>query len=99
MTETEAVIVKKILNSLNSLPHTHAMKIHGDPYQERGLPDVLCCSHGHFFAFEVKRPDKLKRVSRYQEHKLKQIRGAGGDAHVISSPKEAVDIVRGDSDS
>lgn len=95
MSETEADLVKKIIKALRALPHTEAMKIHGDLYQERGIPDILCCRKGEFFAFEVKRPGKEKNVSKYQDLKLKRIREAEGIALVISSVEEAVNAVKG----
>lgn len=90
MSETEAELVKNIVKRLRSLPHTEAMKIHGDMYQERGIPDILCCHRGKFYAFEVKRPGKEKNVSKYQELKLKRIKDAGGGAFVIASVEGAL---------
>lgn len=91
--ETEAELVKKIIKALRAIPKTEAMKIHGDMYQERGIPDILVCFKGHFFAFEVKRPGKEKNVSKYQALKLERVRAAGGRALVISSVKEALDAI------
>jgi len=93
MAETEADLVKKIIKALRALPKTEAMKIHGDLYQERGIPDILCCRKGKFFAFEVKRPGKEKNVSKYQQLKLLRIKEARGVALIISSVEEALKAV------
>jgi Holliday junction resolvase len=94
MPETEAELVKKIVKTLCEQPLTEAMKIHGDMYQERGIPDILCCHKGKFYAFEVKRPGKEKNVSKYQELKLSRIRKARGIAVVISSMDEALYFIK-----
>lgn len=91
---TEAELVKKIVKTLREQPYTEAMKIHGDMYQERGIPDIICCSRGYFYAFEVKRPGKEKNVTAFQELKLNRVRRARGKAAVISSVQEALDIIR-----
>lgn len=93
MPETEAELVKKIIKALRMIPQCEAMKIHGDMYQERGIPDILVCYRGNFVAFEVKRPGKERNVSKFQHLKLLKISKAGGVARVISSTYEAIDIL------
>jgi len=58
MAETEAQLVKKMIKALRKLPKTEASKIHGDPYQERGIPDIMGSHKGHAFTIEAKRPGK-----------------------------------------
>lgn len=69
--ETEAELVKKMRDALRE-KGCECSKIHGDKYQERGVPDILGCNpKGKFFAIEAKRPGKEKNVSAWQAKKLK----------------------------
>lgn len=52
-------------------------------YGRKGIPDVLACWHGGFYAIEVKvLPDK---PSPWQERELSEIRDASGCAIVAYS--------------
>lgn len=51
----EKTITKEILSWLRAHGFW-AVKIHGGPFQRAGLPDIIACKKGRFFAFEVKRP-------------------------------------------
>lgn len=69
-------------------------KVAGGPFQPSGIPDLLFCIEGIFFAFEVKMPLSGK-LSKIQELTLERIRKNGkGQAHVVTSPDETVDIIR-----
>jgi len=69
-------------------------KIHGGPFQAAGIPDLIGCVEGLFFAFEVKRPHGGK-ISEIQEATIRKINRDGkGVAMVVTSPKEAVNAVR-----
>jgi hypothetical protein len=68
-------------------PRTKAFKIHGNQYQESGIPDLLICSNGRFIGVECKvvKPVKLgsiirldTAISKVQIYRLKEIIGAGG---------------------
>ena len=61
-------------------------KIHGEAMQERGLPDIIGCLDGHYFAFEVKRLNL--RPSPLQQHHLDAIDKAGGLSAVVTSVEE-----------
>jgi len=54
-----------------------------------GLPDIIGCFEGKFFAFETKTPDKRSNTSMIQERIMQKIRDAGGLAQVVCSPSEA----------
>jgi len=65
-------------------------KIHGGPSQ-RGIPDILGCYNGKFFAFEVK--TAKGKLTELQVHNLNRIHRAGGAAKVIRSVEEAINVV------
>ena len=52
-------------------------KIHGgDPYQESGIPDLLCCWGGLFFGIEVKDPKgKPSAIQLAQGIRIKKAKG------------------------
>lgn len=69
------------------------VKIHGGPFQDAGIPDLIGCVEGRFFALEVKCEDG--RVSSIQTVTMDKIRRKGqGVAAVVLTPEEAVDVVR-----
>ena len=53
-----------------------------------GIPDIIGCYHGLFFAFEVKR-DATEKPTRLQLYYLDRIRRAGGIALLIHSVEQA----------
>ena len=56
---------------------------------QSGIPDILGCLNGYFFAIELKVPGG--RIAPLQEHELEKIRKAGGSAIVAYS----IENVRG----
>ncbi len=66
------------------------IKIHGSPYQRRGLPDLLVIHKGKPYFFEIKPPGSL--ASEMQLHQLDRIRKAGAIAEVVRS-QEMVQLI------
>jgi len=64
-------------------------KIHGGPYQEAGIPDIIGCYKGYFIAFEVKRPNKRSNVSVRQGYQIDRLDREGAFVGVITSTQEA----------
>lgn len=68
-------------------------KVWGGPFQIAGIPDLIGCCEGLFFAFELKMPGKeLKPLQLEIIRRI--IEDGGGCACVIYDPQEAVDKVR-----
>jgi Holliday junction resolvase len=93
--ESEAELVKRMVKALRKLPKTEASKIHGDQYQERGIPDIMGCYKGHAFVIEAKRPSKEKNLSAYQALKLKRYKLAGCRTGVATTVEQALAIATG----
>ncbi len=54
-----------------------ATKVHGDPMQERGVPDILACIDGRFLACETKEPgEEPSDIQLYQLRKIREALGA-----------------------
>lgn len=63
-----------------------AVKIHGSPYTENGIPDLLICLRGRFIAAEAKQPGK--KPTTIQERRLQEYRDAGGTAFWFDTMEE-----------
>jgi len=61
------------------------IKIHGGPYQEKGLSDIIGCLDGRFIAIEVKMPGKEDTVTDMQQRFIDQVLESGGVALVSSN--------------
>jgi very-short-patch-repair endonuclease len=90
----EKTIVANIAKYLHSLPRTWYFKVHGGPFQLAGVPDLIGCHHGRFFAIEVKTPDG--KLSTLQRAILSQIQAAGGLCGVARSVDDARRILDGE---
>jgi hypothetical protein len=92
-TKPETRIVDAIMRSLRDLPRCWCFKAHGGPYQAAGIPDIVGCLDGRFFAIEVKVPGN--RPTRLQELTLSRIAAAGGLAGVATSVEDALTVLDG----
>ena len=82
----EKDIVAAIMRLLKRAPHCFAWKEHGGMYGSAGIPDVICCLDGRFFAFEVKTP--LGRLTKLQERTIYRTKVAGGHAFAVRSVED-----------
>lgn len=62
-------------------------KVWGNALTPAGIPDIICCYHGLFVAFETKTP--TGELSRIQEHTHKKMRAANAFVFVPRSVEEA----------
>ena len=82
----EKDITAAIMRYLKTVPSCFCWKQPGGCYGTAGLPDVICCIHGMFVAFEVK--TNIGRLSKLQEMTMKRIWEAGGRAFKVTSVAE-----------
>lgn len=86
----EGIVKKKLVTILKSIgayyffPATHG-------YGRSGVPDIVGCLHGQFFAIEVKAEGK--KPTALQEHEMKQIRAVGGTAFVYDGTMSDEEII------
>ena len=73
-------------------PDAFVWKAAAGPYSRGGIPDICAIIAGHFFGFEVKRPE-VGRLSKIQEQTIKEINAAGGTAAVVSYPEQVEKII------
>ena len=82
----EAVIVQNIMKYLKTVPNCFAWKEHGGMYGTAGIPDIIACIDGKFYAFEVK--TDVGKPTKLQEATIRKIRSCGGTALVVRSVDE-----------
>lgn len=88
----EKDITNRILKYLRTLPHCFCWKEHGGMYSTSGMPDIICCINGIFYAFEVKTP--IGRLTLLQQATIDKINDAGGRAYKVTSPDEVKNIIQ-----
>lgn len=74
-------------------PNAFVWKAQAGPYCRQGIPDICAIIDGHFFGFEVKRPE-VGHPSKIQEITIQQINRAGGTAAVVSFPEQVERIIQ-----
>ena len=82
----EKDIVQSILRYLKAVPDCFAWKTHGGMYGTAGIPDIIACVNGRFFAFEVK--TATGKVTALQKATLQKILASGGTAEIVRSVDE-----------
>lgn len=87
--QPESKLSRRILNALRS-EGAFAFKVLPSVEMMSGLPDVIGCYRGRFFALETKMPGKEKNVSPRQNYVISCIRRAGGFAQVVTSVDEGI---------
>lgn len=88
---SERSITKQAMHYLERLPHSWWLKVHGGPYQKTGVPDIIGCYRGRFFAFEIKVPGG--RTTPKQDHEVERIQEAGGAVSVVESLREIQKLI------
>ena len=84
-------IVRAILKYLKTVPGCFAWKEHGGMYGTAGIPDIIACINGEFYAFEVKTP--VGKTTALQDATIRKIRKSGGQAFVVRSVDEVKEIL------
>lgn len=91
--QPEGRLVREIRKLITS-EGGRCFKIHGDssPYQERGIPDLLCVYRGFFVGLEAKLEGE--KADPRQRKILREIRAAGGIARVVTSVGQVRKLLR-----
>ena len=87
----ERDIVAAILRYLKTVPRCFCWKEHGGMYGTAGIPDIIACIDGAFYAFEVKRPGG--KLTKLQESAIQRIKDAKGKAYKVTGCKEVQEII------
>ena len=92
MAQRESRLSRDIMSQLR-LQGAFCFKVWGSEHMMAGLPDIIGCYRGRFFALETKLPEKRTNTSIVQERIMEKIRRAGGLAQVVCTIPEAVEAV------
>ena len=90
----ESNLTKTILKYLRGLDGCFAWKAHGGRFGTAGIPDVICCYRGRFFAFEVKVPGN--KPTEIQQATIDRLKQAGARVFVVNSVKDVRRIMEGE---
>ena len=82
---TEAYIQRNIVKELEQRWNAYVIKTIAS--NRAGVPDIVCCIAGQFFAFEVK-ATKGGKTSELQKAHIDRVRKSGGYAVVVHSVAE-----------
>lgn len=101
-TAPETNLVNRIRRVIKTAyPQSWVAKVHGGPFQQAGIPDLLVIANGRTIALEVKcqRPGETAehargRATAQQQSQIRQITEAGGVAGVVLDPREALTLIQ-----
>ena len=85
-------VVVPVMKYLRTLSNGKFINIHGSVYSERGTPDIVGCIDGQMVVMECKRRSGIK-ADPIQEWRMQEWRYAGAIAGVISSVKDAQELI------
>lgn len=92
-TQGESRLQRRIQEALTrAFPGCYVIKVHVSEFSAAGTPDLIACIRGYFIALEVKVPGETP--TELQAYTLRCIHDAGGLAHVVTSPEQAVALVQ-----
>lgn len=89
----EKEIVSAIMRYLKTVPRCYAWKEHGGMYGTAGIPDIIACIDGKFYAFEVK--TATGKTTKLQDAIIRKILACGGTAAVVRSVCEVRAVING----
>lgn len=101
MPTTEAGLQRSVVKAIaRQWPGCWIFNVVGSPYQAAGVPDLLVCVQGQLFGVELKfqrpgesRAHAVERATPQQRAQIGRINRAGGVAGVVTTPKEALDLI------
>lgn len=88
----EKAIVARVMAAARRLGW-HTLKMHGNVYMTKGLPDVLCLRDGRAVWLEVKRPGE--EPTRIQCHRMRELMEVGCPCAVVRSAGDAIAFLEG----
>ena len=86
----ESVLQRQIIKHLRGMG-AWVFNVHGSPYQQVGVPDLLVGYKGRFYAMEVKRPGGV--LSPVQAKVIEEIRASGSVAGRVESIEDAIKLL------
>lgn len=92
LTQFESSVVEGIVRAIDRAGG-FSIKTQGSAARS-GMPDLIGCYRGRFFAIEVKSPGREGTLTRQQAATLRLIERRGGIAFVATSAAQAMEVLR-----
>jgi hypothetical protein len=93
MKKLETRLVHKIIDAIHKeYPTAYLRKIHGNPFQHAGIPDIVGCVKGYFIGLEVK--TATGRITKIQDLEGLEIIKAKGIYGVVTNETQALEIIK-----
>jgi Holliday junction resolvase len=88
----EAGLQRKVIQHLkqNNIWHVKTKESN-----RSGIPDLIGCKSGKFFAIELKSPDNYNKATKLQEYEIYRIKQSGGITLVSRDFDEVVQFIQG----
>ena len=87
----EATIQRQIIEHLRGMG-AWVFNVHGSPYQQVGVPDLLVGYQGRFYAMEVKKPGG--QLTPVQKKVIETIQASGSIAGRVESVADAMELLQ-----
>lgn len=93
-TKPETKLVQKIMLALKRECSGLYFNVNGNPFQRKGISDILGVSEGYFIAIEVKLEGKEDTLTQHQKRFIRDVKKAGGIAFMTTNAEDAVRRVK-----
>lgn len=93
-TKPETKLVQEIMLALKRECSGLYFNVNGNPFQRKGISDILGVSEGYFIAIEVKIKGKESTLTEHQKRFIRDVEKAGGIAFMTTSAEDAVRRVK-----
>lgn len=84
----ERDITRQIKKLLDNIENCWYFKVAGGQFQRAGIPDIIGCLNGKYFAIEVKRPGG--KLSEKQKKEIEAIKSCNGIVFVAYSTEDVI---------
>lgn len=89
--QPETLFKERVLRALADVPQTWCFKVH--LLSVVGIPDIVGCHRGYFFAWELKKDSKSK-PSKIQLYTLDKIKDSGGHTAIVHPGNLEAELLR-----
>ena len=96
MKKPETLLQEKIKKHLQKTFGGVWHKIHGGPFQQSGIGDLIGCCYGYYFNLEVKQDKEGKKYepTELQQREIDKINENSGCGACVKSPEQAEQVGR-----
>ena len=89
----ESTLTRRLIVYLKENHNGFWFKVHGGPYQQAGLPDIMGTPDGVLYGLEVKLPGRPHPLTELQRFTLTRLHEAGAVVCVVTSLEEVEELM------